>query len=171
MCIPIYTLTLVTDVNVHYDNTLFVDSVEFSRSTSLLHLLYVFTVVDTSHYPGKLTSHIHKCVYNVRLHSNKVTYISSANANNNSILQKYKVQSHPTYNRYTTDGILFTMMQATIVYYSQRDDRNDLLMGACKRDTFQITVLGNRNGIISVMTQQFKGKFSSTLRRPTIGYL
>ena len=39
-----------------------------------------------------------------------MNYISSDNANNNNVLENYKVQSCPTYNRYTTDHKLFTMM-------------------------------------------------------------
>jgi len=91
----VHTLTLENDVVFHYNIILFVDSVEFSKSTSLPHFTYVFTVVDTSHYPAKLTSHIHKSVYNVRLHSDKVTCISSANTNNNSVLQITKFNHVP----------------------------------------------------------------------------
>jgi len=87
----IHTLTLETDVGVHYHSIVFVHSVQMNRTTTLPHSPSKFTMVDTSHFHGKLPSDIHKCVYNVLLHSNQVTYISSANANNNNIiLQNYK---------------------------------------------------------------------------------
>jgi len=79
MCIPIYTLTLVIDVNVHYDSILFVDSVGLSRSTSLPHIPSVSTVVDASHYSGILTSRLPKwskmCkVHTLRLESDVVVH-------------------------------------------------------------------------------------------------
>ena len=48
-----------------------------------------------------------------------MNYISNGSANNN-VLENYKVQSCPTYNRYTTDHKLFTMTQGTSVYYSEQ---------------------------------------------------